>query len=317
MATSLAGLLMLADARLPAGGHAHSGGVEAAVAAGWVRTVADLAVFLRGRLRTAGAVAAGLAAAACADPAGGDRLDAEADARMPSPAQRAASRQQGRALLRAARVAWPAPRLDRLAETPGGPHHAVALGAVAAAAGADPGGAAQVAGYVAVSGPAAAAVRLCGFDPLAVNAVLAELASEITAVAAQAVAAVPWPAAPMAGAGESAAYGGFASNGVPTAGPGERPTADRGTGSAAGPGRAAVGGGDTTGSEAAVRSGATAYGELPTAAAPSTVGSDMGSVAGFGGERVGGGEGLPAAAAPRLDLLAELHARTEVSLFAS
>src|SRR5215475_3511840 len=94
--TGLAGLLMLADARLPAGGHAHSGGVEAAVAAGWVRTVADLAVFLRGRLRTAGAVAAGLAAAACADPAGCDRLDAEADARMPSPAQRAASRQQGR-----------------------------------------------------------------------------------------------------------------------------------------------------------------------------------------------------------------------------
>ena len=34
-------------------------------------------------------------------------IDAEADARTPSPAQRAASRRQGRALLRAARVAWP------------------------------------------------------------------------------------------------------------------------------------------------------------------------------------------------------------------
>jgi urease accessory protein len=163
-------LLLLADSRLPAGGHAHSGGIEAAVAAGVVRDVASLAVFLRGRLRTAGAVAAGLAAAACADPAACARLDAEADARMPSPAQRAASRQQGRALRRATRV-------------DGGSHHAVVLGVAAAALGADPGGAAQVAAYLSVSGPASAAVRLCGFDPLSVHGVLAALAEEIAAVA--------------------------------------------------------------------------------------------------------------------------------------
>ncbi len=223
----IAGLLMLADSRLPAGGHAHSGGVEAAVSVGAVRTVDDLAVFLRGRLRTAGAVAAGLAAAACADPGGCERLDAEADARMPSPAQREASRQQGRALLRAARVAWPAPVLEALAATPGGPHHAVVLGVAAAATGADPGGAAQVAAYLSVSGPAAAAVRLCAFDPLAVNGILAALADEVVAVA-------------------------------------------------------------ETGTVAALAGGVEA---------------------GFGG--------LPAAAAPRLDVLAEVHARTEVRLFAS
>jgi urease accessory protein len=199
-------LLMLADARLPAGGHAHSGGVEAAIAAGAIGDVADLVVFLRGRLRTAGAVAAGLAAAACraagnavgvVAAVGVAALDAEADARMPSPAQRAASRQQGKALLRAARAAWRSPYLDELAATQGGPHHPVVLGVAAAAAGADPAGAARVAAYLAVSGPASAAVRLRGFDPLAVNGMLASLAGEIAAVAGSAcTAAIPAATSP-------------------------------------------------------------------------------------------------------------------------
>ena len=64
---SVAGLL-LGDSRFPAGGHAHSGGVEPAVTAGTVTDLHSLEVFLLGRLRTAGLVAAGLAAAACAGP---------------------------------------------------------------------------------------------------------------------------------------------------------------------------------------------------------------------------------------------------------
>jgi len=115
--------LLLGDSRFPAGGHAHSGGVEPAVTAGTVTGLPTLEWFLRGRLRTAGLVAAGLAAAACAgvqrNVAQGKsaavvradgfwaELDAEADARTPAPAQREASRRQGRALLRAARVVWP------------------------------------------------------------------------------------------------------------------------------------------------------------------------------------------------------------------
>jgi hypothetical protein len=51
---------------VPAGGHAHSGGLEPAVTAGAVTDLTCLEVFLRGRLRTAGMVAAGLATAACA-----------------------------------------------------------------------------------------------------------------------------------------------------------------------------------------------------------------------------------------------------------
>jgi urease accessory protein len=108
-----AAVLLLSDSRFPAGGHAHSGGVESAVTAGSVHNLASLETFLLGRLRTAGLVAAGLAAAACTRAActratcSWDLLDGEADARTPSPAQRSASRRQGRALLRAARVVWP------------------------------------------------------------------------------------------------------------------------------------------------------------------------------------------------------------------
>ncbi|MGA9693046.1 MAG: urease accessory protein UreF, partial [Pseudonocardiaceae bacterium] len=51
--TALASLL-LADSRLPTGGHAHSGGVEAAVERGLVRDESDLTLFLAGRLRGTG-----------------------------------------------------------------------------------------------------------------------------------------------------------------------------------------------------------------------------------------------------------------------
>ncbi|MEU8265743.1 hypothetical protein AB0B89_01145, partial [Sphaerisporangium sp. NPDC049002] len=60
-----AALLLLADSRLPAGGHGHSGGAEEAVRIGAITGPEDLARFLRGRLATTGLVAAALAAAAC------------------------------------------------------------------------------------------------------------------------------------------------------------------------------------------------------------------------------------------------------------
>ena len=181
-----AALLTLADSRLPAGGHAHSGGVEQAIAVGVVRDPGSLAAFLRRRLGSAGAVAAGLAAAACgADEAGLPLLDAEADARTPSPALRRASRQQGRGLVRVGRRAWPAPVWAGL---PALPHHAIALGVAAAAGGLGPRDAAHVAAYLAVSGPATAAQRLLAMDPLTVAAVTARLAPDIDRTAADAVA---------------------------------------------------------------------------------------------------------------------------------
>ncbi|MCC5575965.1 urease accessory protein UreF [Microtetraspora sp. AC03309] len=226
-----AALLLLADSRLPAGGHAHSGGAEEAVRAGTVTGPDDLARFLRGRLATAGLVAAALAAAACelgsaaidaSERLGGDagtgegdpailpwrRLDAEADARTASPAQREAARTQGRLLVRTARRIWPSPALESLARAvPDGAHHPVALGATAAAAGCDPGQAALAAAYWSVTGPATAAVRLLGLDPVAVHRLLADLAPSLGATARAARTAlhtwttdpeVPWTTDPNA-----------------------------------------------------------------------------------------------------------------------
>ncbi|MFG1943686.1 urease accessory protein UreF [Nonomuraea sp. NPDC048826] len=183
-------ILLLTDSRLPAGGHAHSGGVEQAVALGLVHDLASLASFLRGRLRTAGAFAAAFAAASCAfagrtddAPGSWELLDAEADARTASPAQREAARTQGRLLVRVARRLWPSPVLDELAGAVPSPHHPVALGAAAHAAGAAPPDAALAAAYHAVTGPATAAVRLLGLDPVAVHGVLADLTPELAALA--------------------------------------------------------------------------------------------------------------------------------------
>jgi urease accessory protein len=236
-------LLLLADSRLPAGGHAHSGGLEAAVAAGRVTGMPGLDGFLRGRLATAGLVSAGLAAAACqhaeavasgAPPAWAE-LDAEAAARTPAPAQRRAARAQGRALLRAVRAAWPHPVLDLLADSrvpeadssgplpanrhdaagpaggpgaaaarpasgrPAGLSHPVVLGACVAVAGGTPRDAAVIAATAAITGPASAAVRLLGLDPLAVTGLLARLAGDVAVladIACRAAAADDWAVLP-------------------------------------------------------------------------------------------------------------------------
>jgi urease accessory protein len=203
--TSLAALT-IADARFPGGGHVHSGGLEEAVARRLVTGVADLAPFLHGRLRTAGLVAAAFAAAAVATARGsGDPfavLDAELDARTPAAAQREASRAQGRAALRAARVAWPSSVLDALVAAAPRPHHPLLVGAVIGIDGGSPAEAAQCAAYLAVSGPASAAVRLLGLDPFAVNAAVVALRPALDAVVAEAAVPrradrLPAPGAPV------------------------------------------------------------------------------------------------------------------------
>ncbi|GIE92676.1 urease accessory protein UreF [Paractinoplanes rishiriensis] len=178
----LATLLLLADGRLPSGGHAHSSGLEAQVAAGRVCDVADLAGFLRGKLATTGLVSAAFAAAACRRPGSWAGLDDGLDARTPSPALRKASRAQGRALLRAGRAMWRLPEIGRE------PHQPVALGVLASAAGLGPAEAAVAAAHGTIAGPASAAVRLLGLDPYAVHGLLALLAPECDRIAADAAA---------------------------------------------------------------------------------------------------------------------------------
>ncbi|MFI1768021.1 urease accessory protein UreF [Streptomyces sp. NPDC020800] len=182
-----AALLVLADGRFPAGGHAHSGGAEAAVKAGRITCAASLEDFCRGRLHTAGLVAGALAAATVlgTEPR---ELDAAADARTPSPALRAAARRLGRQLLRAARASWPSDELEALArEFPKGAHQPVVLGLAARAAGLGPMDAAHCAAYESVSGPATATVRLLSLDPFDATGVLARLAPELDRVADAAV----------------------------------------------------------------------------------------------------------------------------------
>lgn len=215
MAAAALAALLLADGRFPAGGHAHSAGVEPAVLDGRVHDLASLAGYVRGRLWSAGMADAAMAAAtvvALDTVVGFDALpalrllDAEANARLPSPPLRAASRRLGRQLLRTATRCWPTAMLDQAAAgfPPEGLHQAVALGAVAHAAGIDAPGAAELAVHHALTTPAQAAVRLLGIDPFAAAAVVACLGAEAAAVVDQAVVAaggpiqeLPAPASPM------------------------------------------------------------------------------------------------------------------------
>ncbi|ANN14955.1 urease accessory protein UreF [Amycolatopsis orientalis] len=176
--------LILADSRFPGGGHVHSGGLEEAVTRKLITHERDLPGFLSGRLRTAGSLAAVFAAAsahaAARDVQSGHwrRLDLELDARTPSLAQREASRAQGRGTARAGKAAWPSPVLSRLLKETPRPHHPVIVGALIGV----PFDAAMAVAYLAISGPASAAVRLLGLDPFAVNAVVAGLSAEVREV---------------------------------------------------------------------------------------------------------------------------------------
>lgn len=182
------GLLLLADSRLPSGGHGHSGGVEALVDRGLLRSEADLAAFLAGRIATGAAVPAGAAAAACAlavEDDGWAVWDHAVSARLPAAATRAASYAQGTALLRTAARAWPSAAVEALRALPH-VHHSLVLGAVAAAAGAVPSEAALLAVHHLIGGACTAAVRLLGLDPLAVAAVAAEAGRRAEPMAAEA-----------------------------------------------------------------------------------------------------------------------------------
>ena len=164
-----AALLLLVDGRFPAGGHTYSAGIEAAVAAGDVRDAATLERYLAGRLATTGRVDAAFAASSCAhlgDAEFLDLLDGEYSARIMSPYLRGTSRRLGRQLMRAATQIWPRPDLDALATTPGGPHQAVTLGAVVAAAGGTPADASALAFHHLGAAVTSAAVRLLGLDPI-------------------------------------------------------------------------------------------------------------------------------------------------------
>jgi len=180
---ALATLLTLADSRLPAGSHVHSGGVEEAVTSGLVTNLETLDAFLRRRIRSHGLVTASIAAAVHRGDLCPDAADLETDARTPAPAARQASRSQGRGLARLARRVWPNARWDEIGTHP---HLSVAAGRVGVVSGLSPEQSALTIVYTTMTGSATAAQRLLALDPADVAALTFALADVCERTAADA-----------------------------------------------------------------------------------------------------------------------------------
>jgi urease accessory protein len=165
--TSLA-LLLLTDSRFPAGGYAHSGGLEAAVEDGMA--AGAVPSFLTGRLRGVSGPEACLAVAALRAARAGDltaltRLDLETAARCPSQPLRAAATKLGAQLLRTSATVWPDDPVIRAYRESGGPSpRPVAFGVVAAAAGLGDSDTARAYLYEEAATVTTAAVRLLPVD---------------------------------------------------------------------------------------------------------------------------------------------------------
>jgi urease accessory protein len=172
--------LLLADARTPSGGHAHSGGLEAAIDAGM--RAEEVPGFIRARLQTVGRCEAALAFRAAQARRLDEliALDLEAVARTAAEPLRRASGQLGRGLLRTACKWWPDDELLRgyraASEVTPRP---VALGAIARAGGLTARAAARLSLYDDAATVAAAAVKLTALDAAVASGWLVALADEV------------------------------------------------------------------------------------------------------------------------------------------
>lgn len=176
---SNATLLFLADGRFPDGTHAHSYGLEAAVAAGRVSDTTTLADYVTCRLWTGGRTDAAAARLACAG-LERDALDAAWCVRTPSATARATSRAIGRSLARtAARLTT-----DSVVLSDGSPAvQPVAFGLIAAALGCEPDDAALASAHSLAATLSTAGLRLLSLDPFDVSVVLHNMRGDIEGVA--------------------------------------------------------------------------------------------------------------------------------------
>lgn len=181
MTGNLQALLLLSDGRLPTGGYAHSGGLEAAIRLGEVASIPDLKRFLMGRATTSGMVAAAFAAAAC-HVCGNERyqelseLNTEFQARTPSPALQEVSLSLGRQLMRAWSAIYPHSGHQQV---PRVLHQPVAFGAAAAFLELDPIDAARGILHETLMTPAMAVVKLMSVDPFDAHQGIAELLPQL------------------------------------------------------------------------------------------------------------------------------------------
>jgi urease accessory protein len=205
----LLGLLQLADGLFPAGGFAHSFGLETYAQAGLVRDRAGLEAFLAAHLEGSAGPADAVAAAAAARHAGNDdlagwtALDAALHATKSVREYREASLQMGRQTARIAAALEADPFVGALARTvtegrtPG--HHAVVFGAVTGRGGATPGAIAAAYLHATAALLVGAALRLLPLGQLEGQRALAAVRSRIRRLAGEAARARPedmWSFAP-------------------------------------------------------------------------------------------------------------------------
>ncbi|WP_188827170.1 urease accessory protein UreF [Nocardia camponoti] len=180
--------LLLADGRLPVGGHAHSAGLEPALCAGMAS--AEIPRYLVARLHTVGRVEAATAVLArrVALTSGDlDEVRFAYVARTSSAAARDASSRLGRGIARLASRLWPdAPAVRVLAAMPA-PARPVAFGVVAAVAGLTDLDTARTTLYDDLQTAACAAPKLIAIDPVEPVRWVLDLADAIDRVAANAV----------------------------------------------------------------------------------------------------------------------------------
>ncbi|WP_343964370.1 urease accessory protein UreF [Kribbella koreensis] len=198
--------MMLADARLPTGGHTQSGGLEPAVRAGLGgdgARLGEVASYAADRLRTIVRVEAATAVVARRLALDGELVEeAEAAwaARTPSQALRAASRRQGRAYLRLASRVWP--RTTEYLKADAEIARPVVVGVVAAVTGLSAEQTARLVGYDDAQTVVAASLKLLPVDPadaaswlLKLHPAIEELVSAVSGTTT--VAAIPAYGAPL------------------------------------------------------------------------------------------------------------------------
>ncbi len=178
--------MLLADSRFPAGGYAHSLGLEQAVSDGL--GVAGVAQFIDARLRLVARADAALSVAALRAAARSDAqqlasLDDEHAARCPSPVLREIARRLGTQLLRSAATTWAGATIADYRAASATTPRPVALGVVGAAAGLDETEVATIALYDDAATVASAALKLLGLDPAEASRWVAELTAQIDAAA--------------------------------------------------------------------------------------------------------------------------------------
>ena len=110
------GLLLwqLADSAFPAGGFAHSGGLEAALQHGAVTGVEELQAFTRAAIRQGGHSGLPFVTAAYQNPRGVAELDSLCDAFLVNPVSNRASRAQGRSFVTACSRIFRSQSVDHL-----------------------------------------------------------------------------------------------------------------------------------------------------------------------------------------------------------